>query len=528
MRSANNPCHGPCPVMNHHRSPAHLVQYLAATILPLVLFTVSLFPVIRDKALSYSQAEREIQGSDTLDLLFLDLTTIQQIRGLSQMTDRSPSVDRKIHKRQQELLARLRLDRWRKYSRLFGFAAEARELEKHILFLMNRHQEGMTSGRLFSEYTRLTGIILQLMKMTADQSHLILDPDMDTHYLIDILVDQIPSLSEAIGRFRGMGAGLLSQESVSPLDAQRLSGYRSVIESRLETLRREEKILRKIAPALADKLELFPGYLAQDLDLLWRQSLILEGKSTGSRMSPEIFFARATKAIESLFPTYRQGIVLLTSRLKERKRKQLLQAILITGASLGAIFLLLMINRNYYRKNRALQERLASLSITDQLTGLYNRRHLEEIFPGILRTASRHEQHLYLVSLDVDHFKRYNDRYGHPAGDRALQQVAQTMRKVFRRENDHCFRIGGEEFGILFTTRTQAGARRIVERLRQQIQELAITHEGNPPWKVVTVSLGLFPIPDDPHFTLDQALIRVDRALYRAKDEGRNRVAEAS
>lgn len=162
-------------------------------------------------------------------------------------------------------------------------------------------------------------------------------------------------------------------------------------------------------------------------------------------------------------------------------------------------------------------------SATDGLTGIGNRRAFDAALATEWARALREPAPLSLLMVDVDWFKRFNDRYGHPAGDDCLRRVAATLRSAMRDPPDFAGRFGGEEFVLLLPGIDQAGAEAAAERLRCRIVGLAIPHEASP-FEVVTVSIGaatLHPNRDgEPAALIELA----DRSLYDAKRRGRNRV----
>ena len=170
-------------------------------------------------------------------------------------------------------------------------------------------------------------------------------------------------------------------------------------------------------------------------------------------------------------------------------------------------------------------EELKNLSQTDVLTSLPNRRAFNERLEHILAQYARQQVPAALILMDVDHFKKYNDSYGHPAGDDALQKVAQCLRTCLRRELDLPARLGGEEFGVLLLGVTQEQALAIAEQIRASFQGMGITHCGNLPLGVMTMSLGVAAVSAaDTSTTLYR---RADAALYQAKAQGRNQVHQA-
>ncbi len=170
---------------------------------------------------------------------------------------------------------------------------------------------------------------------------------------------------------------------------------------------------------------------------------------------------------------------------------------------------------------RCQAERLARV---DELTGLPNRRAFEEEGALLLRQAQARGLELALIMMDVDHFKMVNDQHGHAAGDRVLKAVAKVMRKTVR-SADLCARLGGEEFGILMLVSSPEDALRLAHKLRRRIQETQVSLDGKKKDKSieVTVSLGVATGSQ----SLEALLRLADRALYRAKEQGRNRVVFA-
>lgn len=165
---------------------------------------------------------------------------------------------------------------------------------------------------------------------------------------------------------------------------------------------------------------------------------------------------------------------------------------------------------------------LKNLSQTDSLTGLPNRRAFNERLEHILAQHARQQMPAALVLMDVDYFKKYNDSYGHPAGDEALQKIAQCLRASLRRELDLPARLGGEEFGVLLQGVSAEQASLAAEHIRAALQEMGIAHGANRPLGVMTMSLGVAAVADND--TATTLYRRADEALYQAKAQGRNRV----
>jgi diguanylate cyclase (GGDEF)-like protein len=166
--------------------------------------------------------------------------------------------------------------------------------------------------------------------------------------------------------------------------------------------------------------------------------------------------------------------------------------------------------------------KLATLSSTDALTGITNRRGFDEALEAEWRRAKRNGHSLALAMIDVDHFKSYNDCYGHPAGDQCLRAVAGVIEKFGRRTGDLAARYGGEEFALLAPVTDTAEALALAQEICRELELLAMPH-GRSPYGVITVSIGvaaLVPADDNDAGMLVRG---ADQALYRAKQDGRNR-----
>ncbi len=178
-------------------------------------------------------------------------------------------------------------------------------------------------------------------------------------------------------------------------------------------------------------------------------------------------------------------------------------------------------------QQKQLEDRLRLLSATDGLTQVPNRRLFDETLQREWNRALRDGTPLALIMVDIDHFKPYNDCYGHVAGDECLKQVAAAMLASLHRGGDFVARYGGEEFAIILPATDVVHAREIAEKVRHAVHRLAIAHRENSAADVVTVSLGCASvIPDHADDGVD-LVEAADRALYQAKREGRDRVVVA-
>ncbi|WP_422648610.1 Diguanylate cyclase [Cupriavidus sp. H18C1] len=200
---------------------------------------------------------------------------------------------------------------------------------------------------------------------------------------------------------------------------------------------------------------------------------------------------------------------------------------IIAAVDLLIIALAAMLARQW-RQRQAIEDHLRHMVGTDGLTGLGSRRALDDATDREWRRAHRERQPLSLLMLDVDHFKQFNDQYGHMAGDDALAAVGSCIQQQIRRPGDYAGRYGGEEFAVLLPGTDAAGAALIAENIRKAVERLHLAHAGSPLGNL-TVSIGTVTDGADwnggRHFPDVRAFLRAgDEALYQAKRSGRNRV----
>jgi diguanylate cyclase (GGDEF)-like protein len=165
------------------------------------------------------------------------------------------------------------------------------------------------------------------------------------------------------------------------------------------------------------------------------------------------------------------------------------------------------------------------LALEDHLLGIGNRRAFDQALPRNHSLALRHGRHYVLAIADVDHFKWYNDTYGHQAGDRALRAVADAIRSACR-SSDETFRYGGEALALIFPDTNRHGLITVCERIRLAVQGLALPHEKCKP-PIVTVSIGAAVFELVETVGADQILLQADRALFASKSAGRNRITHS-
>lgn len=185
-----------------------------------------------------------------------------------------------------------------------------------------------------------------------------------------------------------------------------------------------------------------------------------------------------------------------------------------------------------YRALRESQQQLLETNLvlqrlmnSDGLTGLSNRRHFDEYMDMEWRRALREQSELSLLMIDVDHFKSFNDSFGHVAGDDALRRVADAIRAACSRSTDLAARYGGEEFAMVLPGTSAGGARLLAEKVRRSIEALAIPHDMPAPGSVLSASIGVATLTPKAGQACLVLVDMADQGLYQAKNNGRNQVA---
>lgn len=177
---------------------------------------------------------------------------------------------------------------------------------------------------------------------------------------------------------------------------------------------------------------------------------------------------------------------------------------------------------------KAQADQLRELAYKDALTGVANRRYFHDRIEAELGRARRLGTPLSLLMIDVDHFKAYNDHYGHLAGDQCLASVAGALKQAVHRPTDAVARIGGEEFGCLLPDTALGNACTVAERMRAAVLALALPHAPSPSAEVVSISIGVAEIDLGGGQKVRAWLAEADARLYRAKQAGRNRVCAST
>jgi diguanylate cyclase (GGDEF)-like protein len=266
-------------------------------------------------------------------------------------------------------------------------------------------------------------------------------------------------------------------------------------------------------------LILVGGYTAAAAETMWRDN----GERLRSRQAAVMLlvfhaafqFARAMLGLV--------GLGFYRAHVHDIYAAVFLEALLF-AIGISTVLLATMKEQTAFRSTLHLRH----MTMADELTGLGNRRQFEDSLARETRRAARVRQPLALLMIDVDHFKMYNDTYGHLPGDDCLRAIAGAIRRVARRPGDVATRFGGEEFAVLLTATDEVGAMDAATQIHASLAALRITHATSP-YGMLTVSVGVAAyLPELPADAPDALVRQADWALYVAKSEGRNATRAAS
>ncbi len=503
------------------KRPLRFAHYLLVTTLPLLLLTASATLLLTNTAKLARVTELELVGVDYAHRLQKTMLTLQRIQGLVALHSAESAL---AQQRLVALSAQLRGEITAVLDDPAGHRLGLQQTAQRFYSQLEddlRRMQTQTAEAIAQRLTDHSNTLRDLILQSAEHSHLILDPELDTYYLMDMTIHRIPSLVETLGRLRSRGSRMLAENT---LDAGTEGDMRRLIAAvwvELEHMNRNLRVTFKGNPDLRGALE-GPGaevvFAVEEL-LTSVETIIVPDRPT-PLPSAVSYYDRVSSTIEMCCTLCDHARVELKALLRSRHEHQ--RRDMIVGAtSIGiAIALVALLFISLYRRESRMLAQIGELAVTDSLTGAANRARFNHDIELAMEQARRHSRPLAVLALDIDHFKQINDTYGHHVGDTALKALVETVEHTIRR-TDTLYRSGGEEFHLLLPETTLEGAQEQAERVRRAVAECDFKPAGP-----LSVSIGVATY--HPEETNDDLLRRADEALYRAKEGGRNRVCIAA
>ncbi|MCK9454129.1 GGDEF domain-containing protein [Sulfurimonas sp.] len=368
-------------------------------------------------------------------------------------------------------------------------------------------------------FEKLTEIIYKLMIFSHRISYsfeLPLESKLNDYILTNNIVYLLPEIIEHNGQIRAIASSVNDMEFTEN-QKKIVTTQMDKIEEKLNKL--EQNLLQFYKSSKHDKIredykkmtQAQKNIIDYTKDELLEKSAFIESYEA---------YELITKNIEVIIELYNSNLDSLNKSLIEKRR---LSTYILFGGLMSMLFVI-YINILFYYKNRKFIDKIEELTITDSMTNLYNRRYFDQVFENCLNVQKRTEQTFIFIILDIDFFKMYNDTYGHQAGDRAIKMVAKKLKNSLKRAGDMAFRLGGEEFGIICVGMSETEAFDFANRIRESIENEKIEHKESQVSSYVTVSMGLIVVKPDSMKSTSDIYRYADEALYKAKNNGRNRV----
>ena len=379
----------------------------------------------------------------------------------------------------------------------------------------------------FKLYTDRLDELNEYFALVADKSNLILDPEIDTYYLMSLTSSTLPTLIDLIAESRDRRVVLDTRtDKLSDLKAKerssKLVDLKNLIDYNLNSLNRTINILSFSSPSAYADLEIDRLQLIDKIDG-FKTSLLAESKN-----DKQVAVARwnqVTELIAFLQNIQNKGITILRVKLEERRQKIAIQIALVAALLLSGSFLIFFINNRLFGKlSRALVD-IKELANTDSLTQLLSRRSLPHLYTKAVDDCIK-AGGLGVCLLDVDYFKAFNDTYGHAQGDDALVTISALLKGSLLRDTDYAFRYGGEEFPLVFAASEVNKMDYFLQSIRRGVENLKIPHQASAVNDHITISMGAVFIPESiMPIDLEIAILQADRELYNVKNNSRNAVS---
>ena len=492
----------------------HFILVVLAPLVGIVILFTYAFLYVKDEI---NFIDHEVRGLNKLykvqDIVF----DIQRIRGLSSIVNKDQNCIQEIKLlktsiKNKSLVLKEKIEKIKDGTHLKG----------DFLNLLDEFIKHTHNDSDFRDLSQIIHKVRLFIEKISYHSNLSLDPKLTSYVLIQTLVSTLPELIEYNGQIRGISSSIINNRL-----SQEQKIYIKILESKIK-----DKILQlefnmkeiksnnnvKIIQTIYENTVNTQNALLEFInkELLTSQKVMFN--------SNEIFNLYSNN-IEFITLLYNANYKELNKILKNRvENKELLTVFIVLSAILSILFIL-FINILFVNRNSKYIEEIKLLSITDGMTKLYNRRHFDNEFEKQLKIQKRANKNLIFIIMDIDHFKQYNDIYGHQDGDDTLVSVSSCIKNDLHRPDDMSFRLGGEEFGVLCSNMNRNQALGFANRLKSDIEDLKIQHKKSTVSEYVTISMGLIVIKPTNINNTNELYKYADEALYKAKQNGRNQVS---
>lgn len=440
---------------------------------------------------------------------------IQRLRGLNAIENRDDAAQAEIFKVRKELK-----NDCKSLESVLKANHEVIRLKSDMLSFLSFINDCSFENFSYDEFTQTIWNFIEFNKQIAYHSQLVLEEDIDTFILVNNIAFIFPELIENNGKIRA--TILRGENNLTHSQVEELVILQSKIRDKLAKLKFSNALLEDIMSVKLDNTKEYKQMFEAQERILNFASKSIENRAVDDKVF--LAYETITQNINIINNLYKLNITMLNDNLKKHlKLNQLKQVYTIFGTLFIVVFVL-YINRYMYIKTKKYIDTIEELTITDALTTLLNRRSFDEALVTKVNIAQRTDTPLAFFMIDIDYFKQYNDTYGHHKGDEALKAVALVLKNSALRASDMVFRLGGEEFGILALGMNQNEAIIFANKIRTKVEELKLEHKANKASSFVTISIGVLVVKPKKQCCIDCLYKKADKALYEAKDNGRNQV----
>ncbi|MCK7593007.1 diguanylate cyclase domain-containing protein [Pseudomarimonas salicorniae] len=396
----------------------------------------------------------------------------------------------------------------------WGATAKLRQLEAQwpqIAFrTVELRRSNISTSASYRDVSASTGL-LDLQSLLKASRLLSQEVKLDS-LLQKMLAVMLENAGAGFGAIVSVDEDALVAEAVGHLESGNVVGY--------------QRLDRPLGDGAREAESLLPVQLFKYV-LLTRSVLVLSQPADDLRFGQSRYLKEHRPRAVLLLPVVSQGrlvaMVYLENRLLEGAfTERHVKTLELIGAQAAISLINARLYESLERKVAQRTEELRQMSMKDGLTGIANRRSFDERLASEWRRSQRSGQPLSLMMIDIDHFKLFNDHYGHVEGDRCIRAVAQTLERVINRSADLVARYGGEEFAVVMPDTDRAAAIWLARACLAGIAELDLPHEHSSAARHVSISIGLCTAVADGEQAAEQLVTRADRALYEAKRAGRN------
>ena len=439
--------------------------------------------------------EKKNNALDEMKDIYTIITNLQKIRGLSNIEETSIGIFDAIEELEKE-----------------NYKIADKLHNTRVSKILSRHPKGTIAD--FQSYTSDIEALLLIYKLTAYNAHLTLNSDIKEFLLSKSVTNRLPYIAEYFARIRGLASSVHDHKLDKNVKLQ--------IENQLymiEELLKNAQEMRYFSNAnVIDTL-----IKTQEKEIQYITNEIINKKTI--TLSGLEIFNNITRNIEFINKLYYKNMKELSNYYQTNIEKKEFIKLLIVFICIISIITVILINLFYFSKIQKYIKKVEHLNIVDPMTGLYNRRFLENFIEKLISQAQRQEDPITILMIDIDFFKKVNDTYGHDVGDRVITTVAEVLQKSIRK-SDLAIRYGGEEFMLLLHSANHKDAYKIAQKIKDTFESFEF-HSNNEESFHKTLSIGISEFPKDAD-SIWECIKLADKALYVAKTTGRNKIVTYS